>query len=554
MSGLLGHRGLLMVDRATEYDLLVLPSAQYVFAYNKNSFLRSIRVVGNPTGGYSTNLAAGNCFILSPDGRWLVTGDSGGPEHRVTDRDRQWLNVSNNSILALTGSAGNRLDGGGFSADSTRFYAMSDVNLVRAWDTTVWPWVQVGSALDVSHGNVQLCTVNPAGTEMAVFSTTANTRFVDLATMTIKPVTWGVASVSGTYSPNGKWIVKNLYSGTFALWDTVANASMTLPVTMPVVGIASHAMRWLPDSSRMVLVTGANAGAQQLFVYDTSTVPFTHIPMPTFNAFAPSAIAISPDGKYLAIVGTSNIHIYEFPSMTLMYSGTESGSVPNCLWTPFYKKLADPHHSKLISHLRFDGTDNSTTITDSIAGKTWTATGTAKIEVSDNIFHSNGASLRVDGTVNCGVISTANAGDSFGTGDFTVRFKYYGVPSASRTIWDTRNSADSETRGALVTAVAGSLQWRVDGTNILSGTGFVGSLWNDVEVCREAGVLYMFIGGVLKGTVADTRNYTNTIMAVGRDSWREVGGSSAAYIDEFQVYKGVALHTANFDPPISPRP
>jgi hypothetical protein len=89
------------------------------------------------------------------------------------------------------------------------------------------------------------------------------------------------------------------------------------------------------------------------------------------------------------------------------------------------------------------------------------------------------------------------------------------------------------------------------GVSVLSGT------WRHIAVTREGTTLRIFIDGVLRGSVTDSRDYSPSITYFGVGA--QINSRNAAYdfvghIDEVRVTKGVARYTANFTVPTSTFP
>lgn len=82
----------------------------------------------------------------------------------------------------------------------------------------------------------------------------------------------------------------------------------------------------------------------------------------------------------------------------------------------------DPHRDSVSLHLHCDGTNASTTITDSSSlAHVMTAANGAQITTSDSVF--GGASLSLVGT-NRTITAPSNAAFDFGSGDFTIELNY----------------------------------------------------------------------------------------------------------------------------------
>lgn len=222
-----------------------------------------------------------------------------------------------------------------------------------------------------------------------------------------------------------------------------------------------------------------------------------------------------------------------------------------------------PSGGKVGSLLHFDGPNGSTVFTDE-SGKVWTPSGACQISTTDPKI---GAS--------CGLFSggriTTPATDTlaFGTGDFTIAFWIKtsqnvaggagvarvigagsGANNAPGTLQVWRNDATSTygtVNGITIADPTGATDY-VSDVNVAINDG----VWHHIQFCRQSGVAYAFLDGVLKTTRASTHNL-NRPAADGLSIGNGPSGIAAlASIDELLLLKGVALNTTNFTPPTAP--
>ena len=220
--------------------------------------------------------------------------------------------------------------------------------------------------------------------------------------------------------------------------------------------------------------------------------------------------------------------------------------------------------SGVVLLLHGDGANGSTTFTDSSTyGHTVTASGSeASISTAQSKF--GGASIHI---THAAVMSDLTVGPhdalAMGTGDFTAEAWVYvdvGVnilPSETSIFGDFLWSSGYQGGWVVEVIVDGSVMLRYNGSlygySILSTEpGLVaGNTWCHIATSREAGVQRLFVDGVLRATVANTKDYTpGRPFVVG--SRRSDGVSVTllnGYIDDLRVTKGVALYTGNFTPP-----
>jgi hypothetical protein len=201
-----------------------------------------------------------------------------------------------------------------------------------------------------------------------------------------------------------------------------------------------------------------------------------------------------------------------------------------------------------------DGTDGSTTFTDSAQGRTITANGTAQVDTAEWKF--NGASGLFDG--NSDYLSLADNDDwAFGTGDFTVE------------CWVRFNTLQNS--GFMGQRVDGTHQWNFgynhtstwlifkseDGAG--TGTyrcGWTPSVdtWYHVAFCRYGSTAVMMIDGVEQATTQVNAFGTIANLAASLViGYHADLGYHDGWIDELRIVKGTAKYTGgNVDVPWIP--
>lgn len=208
--------------------------------------------------------------------------------------------------------------------------------------------------------------------------------------------------------------------------------------------------------------------------------------------------------------------------------------------------------TKLMLH--FNGTDASTTITDSSSvPKTATAVGNAQLDTAQVKFST--ASLLMDGTGD--YVSVLDDADwNFGSGDFTID------------LWVQFNSVvatnfysqfvDSNNRIAFRRTGGGALQFFfISGGTTLANYTVTWSpstgQWYHLAVVRNGTNLFMFIDGVSQSLTVLTAISTNAVpdLAAPITMGSADGGivEMNGWFDEYRVVKGTAVWTATFTPP-----
>jgi len=207
--------------------------------------------------------------------------------------------------------------------------------------------------------------------------------------------------------------------------------------------------------------------------------------------------------------------------------------------------------------LHFDGTNGSTTFTDSGPNAlAVTAYGNAAISTADSKF--GGGSAYFDGDGDYLTVPASN-GLEFGSGDFTIE------------LWFIADEQQAQYAGLISKGQAGSVDpdaWSlefnsptelafwlwVDSAGI-GASGVTAGVWHHVALTRDGSTLRMFLDGVL----TESRTTTSTIASnasgslhIGSGWYAPASRSFTGYIDELRIVKGTAVYTANFTPPTAP--
>jgi hypothetical protein len=224
----------------------------------------------------------------------------------------------------------------------------------------------------------------------------------------------------------------------------------------------------------------------------------------------------------------------------------------------------DPNWDYKVLGLHMNGADNSTTFTD-CKNRTVTVVGDTKIKTDQFApLTGNTSSAYFDGTGD--TLSIANSADfNFSTTpDFTVSFWIYipTTPSSSQYILNKDGKYGSYYP-----------QWRIsiDANRILTlelGSGAGGAtldqvynsnwpvatnVWTHIEFGRTGTTLQLFQNGLRISTLTQTATMGNSSepLTIGFQP-NSPSGYFNGYIDDLEIYKGVAVHTSNFTPPTTP--
>lgn len=228
----------------------------------------------------------------------------------------------------------------------------------------------------------------------------------------------------------------------------------------------------------------------------------------------------------------------------------------------------DPYWNQVVLALHMDGTNGSTTFTDSSASaKAVTATGNAQISTAQSKF--GGASAYFDGTGDYLTVAASTDFDFGTSGDFTVEAFVYIAANSSLDASNRRFahilSIDNGTAETFSFYVAGDASTTGTGLGLWNGTRSESatatishSAWHHVAVTRYAGNLRFFIDGTQVGST------TAFSYQLGNSTYQpKVGGRAWStnyyyylngYIDDLRITKGVARYTASFTPPTAAYP
>jgi hypothetical protein len=232
----------------------------------------------------------------------------------------------------------------------------------------------------------------------------------------------------------------------------------------------------------------------------------------------------------------------------------------------------DPNYSSVSLLLNGNGTNGSTTFTDSSSyGHTVTPVGNAQISTTQSKF--GGASIAFDGS---GDYLSIPDSDQFeiGSGDFTfeawIYLTGYSVAYLGQYYIAEIICKDGSSRGFNFEIKGTSTSWTTLGVGLFSSnstviytsatTSFDLNTWYHVAAVRNGTSLRLYKNGVDVGggTNATSAQNTATVVTVGSENpyWISLGYGYyfPGYIDDIRITKGVARYTANFTPPTAQLP
>ena len=224
----------------------------------------------------------------------------------------------------------------------------------------------------------------------------------------------------------------------------------------------------------------------------------------------------------------------------------------------------DPYWYYKVLGLHCVGSNGSTTFTDTgPSPKTVTANGNAQISTAQYpALTGKTSSAYFDGTGD--YLSIPDSNDwNFGTGDFEFSILCYPTASGSdRDLIAHRNNAESDfwyvrqtstDKVQVGAVVGGSVVTLVDSSDSL----FI-IAWNVITVRRLSGSVETGIGGTFGTTVTTDSSSawpsaSTSVLYIGV-AHNGLSNPYSGYMSDIEIYKGAALHTANFTPPTVPFP
>lgn len=243
----------------------------------------------------------------------------------------------------------------------------------------------------------------------------------------------------------------------------------------------------------------------------------------------------SDDGKFWS---TNNVPTnVAFPGAGLMTA------VPGS-----FTQAGDPDFSKVSLLLQDSLTDKSSKL------KTVTVGGNAVVTTEQTLF--GGSVFKFDG-VGDWLSTTANMVDfTFGTGDFTLEMVVRPAPSQPEVILMDFYTSGT-TNSWQLELVANKLYFYSSGATGVAGAIVLGTgVWTHIAASRVAGMLRLFVGGVLDVAVESPNDYQGAAaFSLGAQvNTRNGSYDYTGFMAGVRVTKGVGRYTAAFTPPTAAFP
>jgi len=210
----------------------------------------------------------------------------------------------------------------------------------------------------------------------------------------------------------------------------------------------------------------------------------------------------------------------------------------------------DPYWANVSLLLHMDGSDGSTTFTDSSSNAlSITVSGSTALSTAQIKFGT------ASGSFTNGKLTAPSSSALSMDGDFTIEFWVYrtGTTGDLDSIVSAANEGTFLIRACTNPFGAGVFPaadlYGNPGNNIANGLSFTLNTWHHIAIVRNAGTYKVFKDGtdITTSTYTDssTRNLSGLIIGDSNVSGRNFVG----HIDDFRITKGVARYTANFTPP-----
>jgi hypothetical protein len=213
--------------------------------------------------------------------------------------------------------------------------------------------------------------------------------------------------------------------------------------------------------------------------------------------------------------------------------------------------VGDPDFASVSLLLHMDGSNGSTTFTDSSSNNLTIGNPSSLVSIDTAQSKFGGASARFDGSESLDVPNgTTSSVFAMGTGDFTMEcwFRISSHTAALRALMHLSSSGPGIFIGA-----GDTMTMRLTSTEITGTTVPAVDTWHHAALTRSGGDHRLFLNGVQEGSIwSNSYNQGNCTLYVGVNNT----GSSflTGYIDDLRITKGVARYTATFTPPTAAFP
>ena len=239
---------------------------------------------------------------------------------------------------------------------------------------------------------------------------------------------------------------------------------------------------------------------------------------------------------------------------TITSNTTTVGGTANTDYVVFANMSAtgDPSYASVTALLAGDGSNNSTTITDSSSlASNWTASGNAKLSTATKKYGT--ASISFDASASTRITaSAATSNFAFGTSAFTIEFWLYLNNTASNmTIIDFRPTTTSGIYPVVYVKSGGTPAFNVNEVDLITGgSTLAASTWYHIAVSRTGTSTRLFINGTQTGsTYSDSNSYLcGTSRPLIGASGYDLTPNFSGFLDDVRITKSVGRYTTSFIP------
>lgn len=212
--------------------------------------------------------------------------------------------------------------------------------------------------------------------------------------------------------------------------------------------------------------------------------------------------------------------------------------------THFAANLANPFLSYMVLNLEGQGTNGSTSIIDSTSRHTMTANGSAQISTSQYIVGTSSISF-----VPNSYVTTGTSTDFSFSGDFTVETW---LRPGNTSLSGVAGTYLSGTGWRLIYGLGYSFAF--NGVSLDVNSSVVPNTWQHLAIVRHGSTVTFYLNGVASNSLTNSSSIgspTTFYVGVNPDQSSGITWPMTGYINQFRIYKGVAVYTANFTPSTS---
>jgi Fibronectin type III domain/Concanavalin A-like lectin/glucanases superfamily len=316
-----------------------------------------------------------------------------------------------------------------------------------------------------------------------------------------------IQSYSNSLSDDTRWTAL-LPSAPTSVTTTAGNTQVTVSWTAPAVSILAV--------TDYIVQYSSNSGS-------------------TWTTFSRS----SSTSTSVIVTGLSSGTAYVFRVAAINSIGQSNWSITSASATPT---------SAVSLLLHFDGTNGSTTFTDSSANALVpTLVGSPTISTTQGKFNQSGyfnGSSYLSYAANSSLFG-------FGAGDFTIEMWAYFVNLGTQTNLFTTSGFSSQFSAFITTA--GQIGfWNGSSSYLFGSTGAVSTgTWTHLAWSRQNGSMQVFANGTQVGTTTSIPTTLVDTLSVQFPANTNYN-SSPVYLDEMLITKGIARYTNNFTPSTTP--